>query len=70
MASSVAHFSAPGLALSFFKNTWAMLVRLGENSARARVIREISAMSDSDLEIRGLSRQEITKSAFTDGYFL
>lgn len=70
MATAVAHFSAPGLARAFFKNIWTMLVWLGENSARARMIRDISAMSDAELEARGLNRQDIVKRVFDDGYYI
>ena len=66
MATAVAHFSAPGLALSFFKNLWTMLVWLGECSARGHMIRELSALSDAELEQRGLTRQDIVRRVFDD----
>ena len=70
MAHATTHFSAPGLALSFFKSAWTMLVTIGESSARARMIRELSAMSDEELEARGLTRQDIVKRVFDDGYYI
>jgi hypothetical protein len=70
MAQAITHFSAPGLALTGLKNVWAMIVWLGENSSRARMIRELSAMSDAELAERGLDRTDLVKRVFDDGYYI
>ena len=68
MATAIAQLHAPNVFSSFFKSAWAMFVWLGENTARARMVREISAMSDAQLEARGLTRYDLVQRVFVDGY--
>lgn len=62
--------SAPGLISRGLRGIWNGLIFLGENSARARVVQQISDMSDAELESRGLTRADLVKRTLTDGYHL
>ncbi|WP_227272423.1 DUF1127 domain-containing protein [Roseobacter weihaiensis] len=62
--------SAPGLILRGLRWVWNGLIFLGENSARARVVHQISEMSDAELALRGLTRADLVKRMLTDGYHL
>lgn len=49
---------------------WNGLIYIGENSARARAIRELNMLGDEELEARGLTRTDIVKRVFSDGYHI
>jgi uncharacterized protein YjiS (DUF1127 family) len=72
MAHAITQSAAPALRspLVFFKNLWTMLCWLGENSSRARMIREISAMSDADLEAKGLTREDLVRRVFDGAFYI
>ncbi|MFK7765144.1 MAG: DUF1127 domain-containing protein [Roseobacter sp.] len=62
--------SAPGLVKNALVWIWDGLIYLGENSSRARIVHEINAMSDAELEERGLTRAEVVRRVMSDGYHL
>ncbi len=63
-------FSAPGLISAFFRKIWDGLVFIGENSARARMVQEISWMTDEELERAGITRADLVKRVFSDSFHI
>ena len=49
---------------------WNGLVRLGENSARARLANQIGQLSETRLKELGVTRAELIKRVFSDGYHM
>jgi len=49
---------------------WEWLAALGENSARAQLLREFSEMTDEELASHGLTRAEIVRRVFADKYYI
>lgn len=43
---------------------WDFLVEVGETSARARALKELSQMTDAELEARGFKREELAQRLF------
>lgn len=71
--NSIAKAQPAGIFETFGKALlwiWDGLVFLGENSARARVVRQINSMSDEQLAARGLTRADVVKRVISDGYHL
>jgi len=62
--------SAPGLIKSALTWMWGGLIKMGENSARARVAHQVATMSDAELAARGLTRSDLAKRVLSDGYHL
>lgn len=58
---------ALGSALSWI---WNGLIYLGENSAKARVLRAINDMSDEELAKRGVTRADMVRRLMSDGFTL
>lgn len=54
----------------FFNRIWNGLVYLGENSTRGRALQKLNAVSDAELEARGVTRQEIVRRIFADRLYL
>ncbi len=69
-AQRIHPFSAPGLVKSALVWIWDGLIYLGENSSRARIVHEINAMTDAELEERGLTRADVVRRMMSDGYHL
>ncbi len=69
-AQRIHPFSAPGLIKSALTWVWDGLIYLGENSARARVVHQINAMTDAELKERGLTRADVVRRSLSDGYHL
>lgn len=61
---------ASNFFLRFLNKIWDGLVYIGESSARARALRELSEMSDEDLAKLGLTREDVIKRVFSDGLYI
>lgn len=70
IAHRIHPISVPGLIKSALVWFWDGLIYLGENSSRARIVHEINAMTDAELEERGLTRAEVVRRMMSDGYHL
>ena len=46
------------------------LVELGESNVRVQVMRSLMAMTDEELEARGLKRDDIVRHVFADKYYV
>ena len=66
MAHTVTDIRTPSFGLSVLKSVWNFLVALGESTARARMLRDLSEMSDEQLAARGMTRQDIVRRVFDD----
>jgi len=58
----------PGFVLRVLTGIWDTLVNIGENCARARMLQEVNMFSDEELERMGLTREQLVRRVFTDGY--
>lgn len=62
--------SAPSVVKSTLLWIWNGLIYIGENSARARVVRQINDMSDKQLADFGLTRADVAKRIISDSYHI
>ena len=65
------HHVSVGSAIAYgFQWIWHGLIRMGENSARARVLHQVGQLSDEQLKAMGLTRSDVVKRILSDGYHL
>ena len=70
MAHAIEHHSAPSFPLTALRSVWAMFCWFGETTARARMLRELSELSDAQLAAQGMTRQDIVRRVFDDGTYI
>lgn len=73
MADFTANPAAPERAnfiLRVLKGFWNGLIAIGEASAKARSVQALNDLSDEELAARGVTRQDLVKRVFTDGYHI
>jgi len=61
---------APNVIAQAVTTLWNGLVYLGENSARARLANQIGQLSETRLKELGVTRAELIKRVFNDGYHM
>lgn len=54
----------------FFNWIWTGVVYLGENSSRGRALKKLNAISDAELEARGVTRQQVIRRIFADRLYV
>ena len=68
--NSAHHFSLGGVIVHGLQWVWHGLIRMGENSARARLANQIGQLSETRLKELGVTRAELIKRVFSDGYHM
>lgn len=59
-----------GAVSRFFTSFGTALVRMGESNSKVRQLNALQALSDAELEERGLRRQDIAHYVFSGSYWV
>ncbi len=74
MAHSAQHahagFSLPGLIQSIGSSIYSFLIRMAESQSRVQQVEYLHALSDEELQKRGLTRDRIVHRVFADSIWL